>query len=388
MKNLYPSKPSLDREELEQIQKVFDSNWLGMGTFVLEFESEIEKYIGKGIAIAVNSGTSALHLALESIGVGKGDEVIVPSLTFCASVQIITALGAKPVFCDVLLNDLCIDVKDVASKITPKTKAIIPVHYCGICCDMDALMALKNEHGIRIVEDAAHAFGSFYKGKRIGSFGDICCFSFDPIKNITCGEGGAIIVHDENHADLIRKKRMLGIDKDGWLRHTDKSNPKDYDVVTQGYRYHMSNINAAIGLTQMKKIYDFRQKKIELVKRYNQRLSKIKTISILSWNLPESFPFAYVIKVHENHRDKLKVYLKRYGIHTGLNYIPNHMQSFFQETVRLPITEQLYQEIITLPLYYDLEFKDVESIVKCIEDYFSQQDSFEPILLGKEVHNE
>ena len=119
MKNLYPSKPSLDREELEQIQKVFDSNWLGMGTFVLEFESEIEKYIGKGIAIAVNSGTSALHLALESIGVGKGDEVIVPSLTFCASVQIITALGAKPVFCDVLLNDLCIDVKDVASKITP-----------------------------------------------------------------------------------------------------------------------------------------------------------------------------------------------------------------------------------------------------------------------------
>ena len=375
MKKIYPSKPSVGIEEINMIQDVFESNWLGMGSSVNEFESEIEKYIGNGIVIAVNSGTSALHLALESLGIGRGDEVIVPSLTFCASVQVITALGATPVFCDVKSSDLCIDINDVKLKITSRTKVIVPVHYCGIVSDMDLLLEIKHKHGIRIIEDAAHAFGSSYKGKQVGSFGDICCFSFDPIKNITCGEGGAIIVHDENHANLIRKKRMLGIDKDGWLRHTTNTTQKDYDVVMQGYRYHMSDINAAIGIAQLAKIDSFRKKKSNLVQLYNMRLSKIKQITILEWNLPETFPFAYVIKVVTNYRNSLVKYLFDRNIQTGLNYIPNHLQSFFKTEIKLPATEKAFNEIITLPLYYDLSNDEVDYIINCIKDYFKEQET-------------
>ncbi|MCG8475231.1 MAG: DegT/DnrJ/EryC1/StrS family aminotransferase [Cytophagales bacterium] len=384
MTSLYPSKPSVGAEELAMVQEVFDSSWLGLGSFVGRFESEIEKYIGGGIAVAVNTGTSALHLALESIGVGKGDEVIVPSLTFCASVQAITALGAKPVFCEVSCDDLCIDVEDAASRISPRTKAIVPVHYCGIVSRMDELLALKKIYGVRIVEDAAHAFGSTYKDRPVGSFGDICCFSFDPIKNITCGEGGAIIVHDENHAELIRRKRVLGIDKDGWMRHTGKGR-KEYDVTAQGFRYHMSNINAAIGLVQIKKADEFRQKKVELVSQYNRRLSGLNGLALLKWNLSENFPFAYVVRARGGHRDNLKKHLSKRGIHAGLNYIPNHMQSFFKGDSALPVTEQLFKEIITLPLYCELEAEDVGYVINSIEEYFNGCDSEKTILAAKEA---
>lgn len=386
MKKLYPSKPSIGIDELKQVQEVFDSNWLGMGDFVSKFEAEVEKYIGNGIAIAVNSGTSALHLALETIGIGINDEVIVPSLTFCSSVQVITALGAIPIFCEVNPNNLNVDIEDIKSKISSKTKAIIPVHYCGIASDMDSLMEIKNDFGIHIIEDAAHAFGSLHNGKKIGSFGDICCFSFDPIKNITCGEGGAIIVHDIELANLIRKKRVLGIDKDGWQRHTENKQGY-YDISTQGFRYHMSNINAAIGLAQLAKIDSFYKKKTSIVQLYNLRLSKIKYISLLDWNLSETFPFAYVVKVTNDHRNSLANYLLENNIQTGLNYIPNHLQSFFKTNDKLPITEQIFSEIITLPLYNDLTTSDVEYVIECIEGYFNLPNSKDSFHFEKEVSN-
>jgi dTDP-4-amino-4,6-dideoxygalactose transaminase len=369
METLYPSKPSVGIDELKQVQMVFDSNWLGMGEVVRKFEIKVKDYLGRGIVIAVNSGTSALHLALESIGICAGDEVIVPSLTFCASVQVITALGAKPVFCDINSNNLTVNIEDIKYKISSKTKAIIAVHYCGIASEMDSLMEIKNKFGIHIIEDAAHAFGSKYKGKKIGSFGDICCFSFDPIKNITCGEGGAIVVHDEELADLIRKKRVLGIDKDGWQRHTENKKVY-YDVSTQGFRYHMSNINAAIGLAQLEKVESFYRKKIDLVQHYNLRLTEIENIKLLDWNLSETFPFAYVVKVKNGHRDYLVKHLFKNNIQTGLNYIPNHLHSYFKTNVELPVTEQIFDEIITLPLYNDLTVDEDEYVIKCIEGYF------------------
>ncbi|MDN5201203.1 DegT/DnrJ/EryC1/StrS family aminotransferase [Fulvivirgaceae bacterium BMA10] len=386
METLYTSKPSVGMEELKRVQKVFDSNWLGMGDVVRKFEIEVENFLGNGIVIAVNSGTSALHLALESIGIRAGDEVIAPSLTFCASIQVITALGAKPIFCEVNSNNLSVNIEDIKSKINSRTKAIIPVHYCGIACEMDSLIEIKNEFDIHIIEDAAHAFGSKYNGKKIGSFGDICCFSFDPIKNITCGEGGAIVVHDKKLADLIRKKRVLGIDKDGWQRHTENKQGY-YDVSTQGFRYHMSNINAAIGLAQLERVESFYKKKIDLVQHYNLRLTKIEYMELLDWNLSETFPFAYVVKVTKGHRDHLMKHLLKNNVQSGLNYIPNHLQSYFKTNVTLPLTEQIFDELITLPLYNDLTINEVEYVIECIESYFNSRTRRASTSFKEEVSN-
>ena len=206
-------------EELAAVGEVFRTGWLGLGDKTSEFEKTIENYIGCRHAVAVNSGTSALHIAIDGFGIKEGDEVIVPSLTFAGTIQAIISTGATPVFCESRESDLLIDLEDVKRKITPRTKAVIPVHYCGAACDMDALLLLAQEHNFWVVEDAAHAFGSTYKGRRIGSFGHATCFSFDPIKNITCGEGGAVLVQEDKIAERLRSKRILGIDKSAWQRY-------------------------------------------------------------------------------------------------------------------------------------------------------------------------
>jgi dTDP-4-amino-4,6-dideoxygalactose transaminase len=363
------SKPSLGKEELEVINNVFESNWLGSGSYVTDFETQIKEYLGAKNVIAVNSGTSALHLALESSGITKGDEVIVPSLTFCASIQAITALGAIPVFCEVLPSTLCIDTDDMIKRITTRTRAIMPVHYCGIAAQMNDLLETSDKNNILIVEDAAHAFGSSYSGSKIGSFGDVTCFSFDPIKNITCGEGGAIVTGNDDLAEILRKKRILGIDHDSW--HRNENNLKQfYEVSTQGYRYHMSNINAAIGLAQIKKINHFLSVKTSIVESYNAAFSGIDRLSLLDWNLTETFPFIYIIRVLENKRDLLKNYLEKKGIATGINYIPNHLQPFFKNGQKLPITEKLYSEILTLPLFVDMKDEEVEFVIKSVRAFF------------------
>ena len=213
------SRPSLGAEELSEIGKVFDTHWLGMGSWVQRFEEEIRSYIGAENAIAVNTGTSALHITLDALGIKNGDEVIVPSLTFAASVQAIMLTGAKPVFCDVEPDTLNMNLADAAKCISSRTKVIMPVHYSGLACDMRGIMELAKKNHLKIVEDAAHAFGSSYEGRKIGSFGDAACFSFDPIKNITCGEGGAVTTGDNRLARMIYKKRVLGIDKDTWSRY-------------------------------------------------------------------------------------------------------------------------------------------------------------------------
>jgi len=365
------SKPSLGKEELHLISEVFESNWLGSGSYVIEFEDQIKSFIGAKNVIAVNSGTSALHLALEASGVSSGDEVIVPSLTYCASIQAITALKAKPVFCEVLPDSLCIDPYDIKRRITPKTKAIMPVHFCGIAAQMDSLLEIGVNDNILVVEDAAHAFGSSFCGSKIGSFGQISCFSFDPIKNITCGEGGAIITNNDILADLIRKKRILGIDYDSWYRREHNLN-RFYEVTTQGFRYHMSNINAAIGLSQFRKKDFFRSVKTKIVKSYNEAFSNIDAISTLTWNIEESFPFAYIVRILNNQRDNLIYFLEKKEIDTGINYIPNHLHPFFNSGQKLPVTEQLYKEIITLPLFTDMKENEVQHVINSVKSFFGR----------------
>ena len=367
------SRPSMGQEELEEVKKVFDSGWLGLGETVFEFESVLKEYLGAKNVIAVNTGTTALHIALDAFGVGVGDEVIVPSLTFCASIQAITALRAIPVFCEVYPNSLNIDIEDVKNRITPKTKAIMPVHYCGNACDMDALLDIGKEKNIIIVEDAAHAFGSLYKNRKIGSFGDVTCFSFDPIKNITCGEGGAVVLGNDEIAEEIRRKRILGIDKDTWHRYRNERS-WFYEVTTQGYRYHMSNINAAIGIAQFKKFESFIQRKKEIVQRYNDAFVNIDGIKVLSWNLKETAPFTYIIRVLNNKREDLIDFLKEKGVGSGIHYIPNHLQPFFKHfATSLPVTEKLGEEILTLPLYYDMTDVQVSTVIEAVSSFFNRE---------------
>ena len=364
------SRPSIGQEELKEVEKVFATGWLGLGSTVFEFENKLKDYLGAKHVLAVNTGTTALHIALDAFGIKDGDEVIVPSLTFCASIQVITALGARPVFCEINPENLNIDVTDVEKKITKNTKAIMPVHYCGQACDMDALMEIGKNHNIVIIEDAAHAFGSSYKGKKIGSFGDATCFSFDPIKNLTCGEGGAVTLSDDKVAETIRTKRILGIDKDTWHRYRNER-AWFYEVTTQGYRYHMSNINAAIGLAQLKKFEYFIQKKKEIVQKYNDAFMNIDGLKILSWNLKETAPFTYIIRVLNGAREDLIAFLKGKGVGTGIHYIPNHLQPFFKPfATSLPVTEQIGEEILTLPLFYDMTEEQVSTVIEAVSDFF------------------
>jgi dTDP-4-amino-4,6-dideoxygalactose transaminase len=369
------SRPSICKEELEEIEKVFATGWLGLGSTVFEFEAKIKDYLGAENVIAVNTGTTAIHVALDAFGVGEGDEVIVPSLTFCASIQAITMLGAIPVFCEVNPETLNVNIADIKEKITNKTKAIMPVHYCGQACEMDEIIEIAHARGIVVIEDAAHAFGSYYKGKKIGSFGDATCFSFDPIKNLTCGEGGAVVLSDDNIAEKIRVKRILGIDKDTWHRYRNERSDF-YEVITQGYRYHMSNINAAIGLAQLRKFESFISRKKEIVERYNTAFKDIDSVKILTWNLRETAPFSYIIRVLNGERDNLSKHLKEKGVGSGIHYIPNHLQPFFEQfSLPLPITEQIGKEILTLPLYYDMTDDQVSTVIDAVQAYFNGDDT-------------
>jgi perosamine synthetase len=371
LRRLPVSRPSVGEEELSGVAEVFESAWLGQGSKVQEFEQELQKMLGGRDVVATSSGTAALHLALEALALQPGDEVIVPSLTFCATLQAITAAGATPVFCEIEPDTLNIDVADAASRITQRTRVIMPVHSCGNACDMDALREVAARHKLLVVEDAAHAFGSSYRGRPIGSFGDITCFSFDPIKNITCGEGGAIVLSHEARTELLRRTRSLGMNRDRWQRSAD-DRPWWYQVRVQGYRYHMSNISAAIGLAQLRRLPWFRRRKLELVHRYNEHFSSLAGVRLLRWQLDDCFPFSYILLVTGGRRDGLHKFLAARNIDAGVNYVPNHLQPYFAKPgVELPVTERIYDEIINLPLYTDMTDSDLERVATAVSEYFS-----------------
>jgi len=362
------ARPSVGREELENIEKVFGTAWLGMGSCVYEFEKAIEAYTGAGYAIAVNTGTTAIHLALASAGIGRDDEVIVPSLTFAGTVQPIINVGAVPVFCEVEPDTLNIDICDVKKLVTRKTKAILPVHYGGMACDMDGLLSIAKRRGITVIEDAAHAFGSEYKDKKIGSFGHLTCFSFDPIKSLTCGEGGAVVTSSSRMAERLRRKRLLGISKDTWMRYKNKRS-WFYEVVTEGYRYHMSNINAAIGLAQFKKLSGFLEKKRRIVMEYDSFFKGVEGIELLKRDHKRTAPFNYTIKI-KRARDEFMSYMEKKGISVGVNYIPNHIQPFFKRWKRrLPVTEKVWRQIVSLPLYYDMGPDEIRQVTDAVRAF-------------------
>ena len=366
------SRGCLAAEELAEVQAAFDYGYFGLAAKVTEFEEQLAKYLGAEYVVAVNTGTSALHLALDALGIGAGDEVIVPSLTFVGSFQAISATGAMPVACDVESDTLLMDMEDVRKRVTPRTKAVMPVHYAGNPCDMDALLELGYRPGVRIVEDAAHAFGSVYKGRRIGSFGDVAIFSFDSIKNITCGEGGAVLCKDSKLADLMREKRLLGMDRKSHASSSWKARSWHFEVKTQGFRYHMSNINAAIGLAQLRKADTFIARRREICKRYDAAFRNLPKIRSLRINYEDVAPHIYVVRVQDGRRDALMQFLKDRDIETGIHYIPNHLHPYYrQERLCLPETERAFGEIITLPLHCGLSNADVDTVIASVREFFS-----------------
>ena len=361
-------RPFLGREESEAVQQVFDSRWLGMGSITKAFEDRLREYLGAAHVVAVNTGTAALHLALEALDCEPGDEVIVPSLTFAASVQAILLAGAVPVFCDIQAETLNMDPADALSRVTPKTRAIMPVHYGGLACDMDALLPPARARGIRVVEDAAHAFGSSYRGRAVGSFGDITCFSFDPVKNITCGEGGAVVTVDSAIAQRIVRGRLLGIDNDTWSRYRNERN-WFYEVVSGGHRAHLSNINAAIGLEQLKRMDVFRSRKQAIVAEYDRAFARQPGLALLT-HTAETFPFFYVIRVLGGRRDALMAHLKTRDVGSGVHYIPNHLQPAFSAfRTSLPVTEQIYDEMLTLPLFFEMDDQQVNQVIDAVRTF-------------------
>lgn len=362
------SQSVVGQAEIEAVSGVLAKGFLGMGAECQAFENDLAGFFGGGRSVVcVNTGTAALHLALQAIGVGVGDEVLVPTLTYIATFQAVSACGAIPVACEVRRADGLLDLEDAAKRITSRTRVVMPVHYASFPGDLDAVYAFAERHGLRVVEDAAHAFGCKSRGRKIGSFGDVACFSFDGIKNITSGEGGAIVSADPDVIAKASDARLLGVVKDSEKRYVGERS-WEFDVSEQGWRYHMSDIMAAIGRTQLRRFdAEFKPKRISLARRYRELLGEMGGIELFDSSLGEVVPHVMPIKILAGRRDAVRQALLGREIQSGIHYKPNHLLTKFGGgTVSLPCAERLYAELLTLPLHPALEMEQVEQIVATV----------------------
>ena len=370
--NLRLSMSVLGNEEQQAVTKVIEEDgYLGMGVEVYNFEKEIAEYLGvpHNWVVCVSSGTAALHLAVQAT-TSPGEEVLVQSLTYVSSFQAISASNAVPVSCDVNIDTGTISIDDAKDRVTDKTKVIMPVHYASNPEGIDDIYSFAKINGLRVIEDAAHAFGCLYQGKKIGSFGDIICFSFDGIKNITSGEGGCVVTSDSKITEYVRDARLLGVKKDTENRFAGKRS-WDFDVTHQGYRYHMSNLFAAIGRAQLKKLdLVFGPKRKKIARLYREELSNIDGLSLFNANLNEQIPHIQPVRITNGKRDLVIETLKKHQIETGIHYKPNHLLSLYRDNIKnnLPVTEKLYSEILTLPLHPNLVTKDIKKISNLIKE--------------------
>ena len=366
-------KPHLGVDTLKAVTDAFDVGWLGMGSFVKDFEEGLAKYLGlqDKYVVAVNTGTSALHLALLIAGIGQGDEVIAPSFNNIADFQAIVAVGAEPVFCDISDSSLGIDCDKARALISPRTKAIIGTDYAGVPCDLDGMYALAQQHGLRVIHDAAHSIGSRYKGRLIGSFGDIVIFSFDPVKTITCIDGGALVVNSQADAEKLHYYRLLGMTQSASRMYTN-NRAWTYDVVSQGFRYHLSNIHASVGLSQLKMLDEFIANRQRHCRLYSSLLEDVDGIQTPQTDFNDIAPFIYYIRVKDGRRDELIPYLRQEGIDTGIHWVPAHNFSFLQNCRcgDLSVTDRVGQEILTLPLYSYMDPDIIARVSEAIKDFF------------------
>lgn len=368
------SKCSVGDAEKAAVSAVLDRAFLGMGAEVAKFEDQLATYFGRP-ALCVTNGTAALQLALQACGIGQNDEVLVQSLTYVASFQAITATGATPVACDVELPTLTLDWRDAESRITDKTRAIMPVHYSGGVGSLREIYALAKDRGLRVIEDAAHALGSTFDERRVGSFGDISCFSFDGIKNITSGEGGCVVTDDQNVLQQIQNARLLGVVGDSERRKRGERT-WDPEVTGQGWRYHMSDIMAAIGNAQLPRLADFAQKRQKLAARYMDQLANTPEVEPIRNDLSAIVPHIFPVRLlPPASRDTIRAKLADRGIQTGVHYYPNHRLEFFRSggSANLPVTDTVAGQLLSLPLHADLSEDEVDFVCKSLVQVLSSQ---------------
>jgi dTDP-4-amino-4,6-dideoxygalactose transaminase len=364
-----------DDNEVLAVQNVIKSRWLTMGKVTQEFESSFAAYIQTKHAIAVTNATAALHLACLALGIGPGDEVIVPSLTFVATANAVRYVGAIPVFADIISPDnFNISPEAINSLITSRTRAIIVMHYAGYPCDMPAILAIAKQYGLFVIEDAAHAVGSELKGRKLGTFGDIGCFSFFSNKNMTTGEGGMLTTDNDDLAQKLSRLRSHGMTSLTWDRH--KGHAWSYDVVDLGYNYRIDEIRSALGLTQLAKVEKNNECRRHLSQIYRNALQdRVLQIDVPFQN-HKGKTAAHIMPIllpKGTHREQFMSSMKDQGIQTSFHYPPVHTFTAYNGDTKwnLPITEEVASREVTLPLYPGLTTEDIHLVVNAICRAFS-----------------
>lgn len=376
--------PDIGEEEIAEVVDSLRSGWITTGPKARRFEADFAGFLGGGAdAICVNSATAGLHLAVEAIGVGHGDEVITTTHTFTATAEVVRYLGAEPVFVDIDLDTYCIDPAGIESRISPRTRALMPVHYGGHACDMDPIGALAARKGLKVVEDAAHALPTRYKGKLIGNLDTAACvFSFYATKTISTGEGGMLVTRDPVLGRRARLMRLHGIDRDAFNRYTSDKPAWYYEVIEPGFKYNMTDVAAAMGIHQLRKAERFHERRCALARRYDEELCELPIVlpprpanaSDHAWHL-------YAVRIRDDvavSRDVVVQKLFEHGIGCSVHYVPLHMQPYWRDRYGLrqtefPNSQKLYERGFSLPIYTKMTDMDQQRVIDALKAVFNSR---------------
>ncbi|QXH37113.1 DegT/DnrJ/EryC1/StrS family aminotransferase [Pseudomonas muyukensis] len=370
--------PEIGEEEINEVVDALRSGWVTTGPKAKRFEEDFSSYLGReGIeSIAVNSATAGLHLALEALGVGPGDEVIVPSYTFTATAEVVRYLGATPVMVDVLESTFNIDPAAIEAAITSRTKVVMPVHFAGLSCDMDAILGIARAHGLKVVEDAAHALPTTWKGSKIGTLdSDITVFSFYANKTMTTGEGGMLVTRDAVLAKRCRVMRLHGISRDAFDRYVSKTPAWFYEIVAPGFKYNMSDVAAAMGIHQLKRLPGFQVKRQAMAQVYLEALKGLPVAlppqaqdgDLHAWHL---FPLRLLPEAGIS-RDEFIVKMSELGIGCSVHFIPLHLQPYWRDSCKLspaqfPVAQRLFEQEVSIPLYTKMTEADQQRVIEAV----------------------
>ncbi|MEX2492805.1 MAG: DegT/DnrJ/EryC1/StrS aminotransferase family protein [Nitrospirales bacterium] len=367
--------PDIGEEEIQSVIETLRSGWLTTGSKTKQFEEEFARYVGARHAVALNSCTAALHLALEAVGVTEGDEVIVPTMTFAATAEVVHYFKARPVLVDCQGDTLNIDVDQIERAISPRTKAIIPVHYAGQSCEMDRILEIARVHHLKVIEDAAHALPSRYRGKMVGTLGDITCFSFYSTKTITTGEGGMATTENAEWAERMRILSLHGITRDAVNRYTPEGSWY-YEICYSGYKYNLTDIAAALGVPQLHKCERFGAIRQQYAMLYNEGFEDVPEITIP--HVAKDVEHAWHLYVIQLDLERLRIgrnemidLLKKEGIGTSVHFIPLHLHPYYRDNYRylsndFPVASAVFERIISLPIYPKMTETDIQYIIEVV----------------------